>query len=88
MDPAALKLEIKRVIVAASERELAPEAIGDSDSLIGADSVWQFDSLDALQIAVAISKRFGVRIHDSKHARIVMRSVDTLADFIHQAQRS
>jgi acyl carrier protein len=80
-DP-ALKAEIKRIIVAASERELPPSSIGDDDTLIGADSMLGFDSLDALQIAVAIGKRFNVRIRDSKHARIVMRSVNTLADFI------
>ena len=78
----ALKREIKRIIIAASEREIPIESIGDDDSLIGADTIWTFDSLDALQIAVAIGKRFNVRIRDSKHARIVMRSVNTLADFI------
>lgn len=78
----ALRREIKRVIVDACELDLAPETIGDDATLIGADSELGLDSLDALQAAVAISKRFGRRIHDGKHARRVMRSVNTLAEFI------
>ena len=73
-DDAALKLEIKRIIVTACERDALPESIGDDDVLIGDDSSLALDSLDSLQAAVAISKRFGVRIQDSKHARRVMRS--------------
>ena len=79
---AELKLEIKRVIIDACELDVAPEAIGDDDLLIGSDSKLGLDSLDALQAGVAISKRFGRRIHDGNHARRVMRSVNTLADFI------
>ena len=79
-----LKLEIKRVIVAACEKEIVPESIGDDEILVGENSSLILDSLDALQAAVAISKRFGVRIPDSKHARRVMRSVTTLAEFIRQ----
>lgn len=78
----ALKLEIKRVIIDACELDVAPESIGDDDRLIGSDSKLGLDSLDALQAGVAISKRFGRRIHDGNHARRVMRSVNTLADFI------
>jgi acyl carrier protein len=79
---AELKLEIKRVIVDACELTIAPETIGDDETLIGSDSVVRLDSLDALQAAVALSKRFGRRIHDGNHARRVMRTVNTLAEFI------
>ena len=37
-DP-AFKLELKKLIVAACNRETAPESIGDDDSLIGSDAV-------------------------------------------------
>jgi acyl carrier protein len=85
-DDAELKREIKRMIVSACERETPAEDIGDDDTLIGEDSQHALDSLDALQVAVAIGKRFGVRIQDSKHARRVMRSVNTLAQFIRQGR--
>lgn len=81
-DGAELRREIKRVIVESCELDIEPDAIGDDDTLIGSDSDLGLDSLDALQAAVAISKRFGRRIHDGKHARRVMRSVNTLAQFV------
>ena len=81
-DDAELKLEIKRVILAAIESDHAPTDIGDDDVLIGENSTWIADSLDGLQSSVAISKRFGVRVQDGKHARRVMRSVNTLVEFI------
>ena len=83
-DDQELKLEIKRVIIAACEKDIDPEAILDDDILVGEDSSLILDSLDALQAAVAVSKRFGVRVQDGKHARRVMRSVNTLAQFIAQ----
>lgn len=76
------KLELKRLIVSACNREQPPESIGDDDSLIGSDSALGLDSLDVLQLNVAIGQKYGVRIDDSKHARRVMKSVNTLADFL------
>lgn len=83
-DEAELRLQIKRVIIEACEKDLAPEDIDDDAILVGDGSNVLEDSLDALQAAVAVSKRFGVRIQDGKHARRVMRSVATLAAFIGQ----
>jgi acyl carrier protein len=83
-DENELRLEIKRVIIAACERDITPEDIDDDAVLVGLDSPLELDSLDALQAAVAVSKRFGVRIRDSKHARRVMASVSSLAEFIRQ----
>jgi acyl carrier protein len=81
-DDAELKLEIKRVILAAIESERDPSEMGDDDVLMGEDSTWIADSLDGLQSSVAISKRFGVRVQDGKHARRVMGSVNALVEFI------
>lgn len=78
----AFKLELKQLIIAACNRDIAPESIGDDDTLIGSASTVGLDSLDVLQLNVAIGQRFGVRIDDTKHARRVMQSVNALADFI------
>ncbi len=77
-----LKLELKKLIIRACNKDLAPEAIADDDSLVGNGSHLALDSLDVLQVNVAIAQRFGVRIDDSKHARRVMKSVNSLADYI------
>ena len=81
----AFKLELKKLIVAACNRDMAPESIGDDDSLIGTDSALGLDSLDVLQLNVAIGQQYGARIEDSKHARRVMKSVNALADFLRPA---
>lgn len=78
----SFKLEIKKMIVAACNRDIAPESIGDADSLIGSSSAIGLDSLDVLQLNVAIAQHYGVRIDDTKHARRVMKSVNALADFL------
>ncbi len=77
-----LKLELKKLIIHACNKDLAPEAISDEDSLVGKGSTLGLDSLDVLQVNVAVAQRFGVRIEDSKHARRVMKSINSLADFI------
>ena len=78
----SFKLELKKMIVAACNRDIAPESIGDDDSLIGSSSAIGLDSLDVLQLNVAIAQHYGVRIDDTKHARRVMKSVNALADFL------
>ena len=40
------------------------------------------DSLDALQIAMAVEERFGVRVPEGQAARSIFRSVSTLAAFV------
>jgi len=77
-----LKLELKRLIVSACEKDINPEFIADEAPLIGTHSVLGLDSLDVLQINTALLQRFGVRIEDGKHARRVMKSINALADFV------
>lgn len=77
-----LILEIKRLIVSECEKDIAPEAIGDNDALFGQEAPLQLDSLDALQLAMALQKRFGVRLLDSKETRRVMASVANLAAYL------
>lgn len=84
-EDSAFKLELKKLIVTTCNRDTAPETIGDDDTLIGAGSVLELDSLDVLQLNVAITQSFGKRIDDTKHARRVMKSVNALADFLRPA---
>jgi acyl carrier protein len=77
-----LKAEIKRLLV--SELNLSgrdPDAI-DDDALLFDKSGLGLDSLDALQIAMFVEERFGVRVPEGDEARPIFRSVATLAAFI------
>jgi len=77
----ALRLEIKELIVESLNLEdVEPASIADDQPLFG--SGLELDSLDALQLAVAIEERFGVPITDEDLGREVFASVEALAGFI------
>jgi acyl carrier protein len=77
-----LKQELKTLIVTVCDKPVPIESVGDDAPLLGPQSVLGLDSLDVLQINAALQKRYGVRIRDGKQALGVMRSVNTLADFV------
>jgi acyl carrier protein len=80
-DP-ALKQRLKQLIVTEADKDVAPESIGDDEALFGADSRLQLDSIDGLQISMALQNHFGVRITDPKELVRIMRSVNSLADHL------
>ena len=80
-DP-ALKLRLKTLIVTEADKEVAPETVGDDEALFGPDTLLQLDSIDGLQISMALQQQFGVRITDPKELLRIMRSINTLADHL------
>jgi acyl carrier protein len=84
---ADLKAEIKQLLV--SELNLAgrdPAGIAD-DALLFDKSGLGLDSLDALQIAMFVEEKFGVRVPEGDEARPIFRSVSSLADFIERERK-
>jgi len=77
-----MKLELKRLIVEECDVTYDAGEIGDEEPLFGSDSKLGLDSIDALQISIAIQNKYGIIITDSKEMRRVMRSVNSFADFI------
>jgi len=77
-----LKTELKRLIVEECDITIDIAEIGDDDPLFGSVSRLGLDSIDALQISIAIQNRYNLLITDSKQMRKVMRSMNTFADFI------
>jgi acyl carrier protein len=75
-----LKLQLKRLIVVECDKEIEADEIGDDELLIGGRL--DLDSLDALQIIMAVKNSFGVRIEGGPVARQALRSVTSLADTI------
>lgn len=80
-DSGRLRSEIKALIV--SELNLKgrdPETIEDDVPLFGAEAGGLgLDSLDALQLAMAIEEKLGVHIPDAEEARSIFRSVRAVA---------
>jgi len=54
------------------------------DALIGPESPLGLDSLDAVEIVVSVEKNYNVHIDAQNIARKVLRSIDTLANFIRE----
>ena len=79
----ALKLEVKKVIIAGLELEdLTPDDIADDEALFGDDGLG-LDSVDALELGVAIKKSFGITFSgDKTENKKYFYSVNTLADYI------
>jgi acyl carrier protein len=82
MDREQLKLDLKKLIIRECQKSVEPEQIADDDILIGGSSRLALDSLDALQIALAVKQHYGKRIDGSKETRMALKSINTLADFI------
>lgn len=80
-DTPELRLEVKELIVESLNLEdVDPGEIEDEQALFG--SGLELDSLDALQLAVAIEERYGVPITDEDMGQKVFASVKTLAAFV------
>ncbi len=76
------KNELKQLIIDECDLDIGIDDIGDDDALFGSDSPIGLDSVDALQISIAVQDKYGVIITDSKTLRKVMKSITTFADFI------
>ena len=80
-DRDALKRELKELIIYECQKEMTPDQIVDDAPLFG-DSGPDLDSLDALQIAMAVQRRYGKRIEGNTETRSALASINALADFI------
>jgi acyl carrier protein len=78
MDVAAmLKDEIKKLMVENLMLQVPAEEIGDEQALFGAESLG-LDSVDALQLVVALDKQYGLKIPDPAAAQQILRNVKTI----------
>ena len=75
-----LKLELKQLVIKAANLEVAPEEVVDADPLFVEGL--GLDSIDALEIAVALDANYGVNLSDTDTARAAFASIDTLAAFV------
>ena len=81
---AQLSLEIKQLILIECDKEddFEAEEISNDEPLFGKKSRLALDSLDALQLSLALKKRFSVSIEGSKETRKHMQSVQTIYQLI------
>lgn len=79
--PDPLIPHLKRLIISTLKLEdVTPEELTDDEPLIG--SGLNLDSIDALELVVALEKEFGIKISSSEESREALASVAHLAEFI------
>lgn len=77
----AISDRIKRLIVDSLHLEgMKPDMIQDEEPLFGEGL--GLDSVDALELVVALEKEFGIKIKSQELGREVFSSVSTLSHFI------
>jgi len=80
--PEAVSIETLRALLAENVMlKTDPASIGEDTPLFGAEGIG-LDSLDALQIIIAVEKKYGITIGDATTAREALQSLGVLCDWI------
>ena len=80
---ADLKTDIKNMIIETLNlQDIKPEDIEDDLPLFGGDNTLGLDSIDAIELVMAIQRDFKVRIDDQNLAREVLKDINSITDFI------
>ncbi len=75
-----LRQKIKEVLIEELMLQEEPDEIGDNTPLFGEGL--GLDSVDALQLVVALEKNFGLKVDDAEKAKQVLQTVDSIAEAI------
>jgi len=78
IDP--LKADLKQAIVRSLRLPITPEEIANDTPLFGEGL--GLDSIDVLELVLELERSFGVQIRDEQTGAAVLRSVDTIAEFV------
>ena len=80
-----IKAKLKAMVVETLNLDdVSVDDIEDDMSLF--DSELALDSIDALELVVAIEKEFKIKIKNSEDAKRAIQTINSLADFIIEAQ--
>ena len=72
---------LKNILIENCMVKVDPQTIGEQTPLFGPDSIG-LDSLDALQMSIAVEKEYGLAIGDPATARDALQSLGVLRDWI------
>ncbi|MDX1952727.1 MAG: phosphopantetheine-binding protein [Verrucomicrobiota bacterium] len=75
---ADIKQEIKTLLVENLMLQVTAEELQDDQPLFGPESLG-LDSVDALQLVVALDKNYGLKIPDPAAAKEILQSISTMA---------
>lgn len=72
-----LHTRIKQVMVEELMLQVQPEDITDDGAIFGPDGLG-LDSVDALQLVIALEKHFGLKISEGDAAKELLKSVNSI----------
>ncbi len=78
------RFAIKSLIIQECDKDVDAELIADDEPLFGDSARLKLDSLDALQLSLALQQQYGVRLTDSKDLRRAFATVATLDSYLQQ----
>jgi len=85
VDIEQLKHDLKVMIIDECEKEdISPEEVPNDAELFSEESGLELDSVDGLQISMAIQKEYGVRLVDPKEFRRVVKTINSIAEYIQE----
>ena len=80
---AELKIEVKNLIMETLNiTDVDPKDVDDEAPLFGGGNALTLDSVDALEIIMAIQRKYKVRLADQNLARYTLRSVNSITEFL------
>lgn len=82
----ALIAELTALILEVSDKRLEGAPLAPDEPIFGSDTRLGLDSLDALQVSMALLRRYRVRLVDSKETRRILSCVGNLADHLLKQQ--
>ena len=85
-DAEELKAQIREMLIQNLMLQVSAEEITDETPLFGEGL--GLDSVDALQIVVALDKQFGLKIKDPEVAKQVLQNVNTIAAALEEHSKS
>lgn len=84
-----LKTEIKQLIIRTLNiKNVLPEQVQDEVPLFSPENALDLDSIDAIELVMAIQEKYQVRIADQNVARNVLESINSIAEFIQREKGS
>jgi acyl carrier protein len=83
----AIKQDIRRLMIENLMLPIGPEEIRDDQPLFGPGSLG-LDSVDALQLVVALDKTFGLKIADPEAAKLILQNVNTMTAAVVKQQET
>lgn len=88
MDHTLLEEKLKQLLIRECDKEddIDWQSIDNDEPLFGQQSRIQMDSLDALQVSLALQQHYGVRIEGAKDGRRILNTIATIAAYIRQQQ--